>query len=129
MDEIYVAQRPSIKMDEGESTRLLGSSIVLGKDSYSKEKQLNNWKAKWQLFEWRTILSVSYWEWMENQLNSSGKFSQDSQHCRFFTAIQSDLWRDPNIEPEEFSDRIIFMTMFNDMDINRKGNKDFCPLT
>ena len=40
MDVIYVAQRPSIKMDEGESTRLLGSSIVLGKDSYSKG---SNW--------------------------------------------------------------------------------------
>ena len=90
-------------------------------------KQLNHGKAKWQAFEWK-ILSVSCWDWMENQLNSSGTFSQDSQHCRFFTPSKA-TWRDPNIEPEEFSDRIIFMSMLNDIDLNKTGNEDACTST
>ena len=31
-----------------------------------------------------------------------------------------------NITPEKFSDRIIFMSMFNDIDLERKGNEDSC---
>ena len=39
--------------------------------------------------------------------------------------IQSDLqgW---NTEPENFGDRIIFMSMFNDIDWTRKGNEEKC---
>ena len=51
------------------------SVLCMGKVLNNKGKQLNNGKAKWQLFEWRTILSMSCWEWMENQLNSSGKIA------------------------------------------------------
>ena len=32
------------------------------------------------------------WEWMENQLNSSGNFSQDSPNCRFFTPSNATWW-------------------------------------
>ena len=58
---------------------------------------------------------------MENQfVNSSGIFSQDFRHCRFFRKIQDDL-RERNIQPEEFTDQIIFMSMFNDIDWTREG--------
>ena len=58
---------------------------------------------------------------MEKQLNSSGIFSQDLRHCRFFKRSKNDLqkW---NIEPETFTYRIIFMSMFNDIDWTRKRN-------
>ena len=50
---------------------------------------------------------------MEKRLNSSGKISQDFRHCLFFLQkIQQDLER-RNIQPEEFKDRIIFMSMRN----------------
>ena len=39
-DEIYIAQWQSSKVDEGKSTRLLGFSIVLGKDPWSRG---SNW--------------------------------------------------------------------------------------
>ena len=39
--------------------------------------------------------------------------------------IQNDL-RKRNIKPEEFSDQIIFMSMFNDIDWRRKGNDGIC---
>ena len=31
-----------------------------------------------------------------------------------------------NIEPEKFGDRIIIMTMFNDIEWTRKGNREIC---
>ena len=39
--------------------------------------------------------------------------------------IQSDLL-DRNIEPEDFGDRIIFMSIFNDIGRTRKGNEEIC---
>ena len=42
--------------------------------------------------------------------------------------IQSDLDGAHN-ELEEFIDRIIFMSMFNDIDLNKKGNEASCTLT
>ena len=39
--------------------------------------------------------------------------------------IQQDLKR-KSIEPEEFKDRIIFMSMFNDIDWTKKGNDEIC---
>ena len=42
--------------------------------------------------------------------------------------IQNDLER-KRINPEEFSDRIIFMSMFNDIDLEKRGNEDTCALT
>ena len=39
--------------------------------------------------------------------------------------IQDDL-RERNIEPEKFTDRIIFMSKFNDIDWTRQGNEGIC---
>ena len=39
--------------------------------------------------------------------------------------IQNDF-RERNIEPEKFTDQIIFMLMFNDIDWTRKGNVGIC---
>ena len=39
--------------------------------------------------------------------------------------IQHDL-RERNVEPEKFTDRIIFMSIFNDIDWTRKGNDGIC---
>ena len=75
MDEIYVTQRSSGTIGESKSVCLLRFGIKHGKGLNNKGKQLNNGKAKWQLFEWRTILPMSCWEWMENQLNSSGQIA------------------------------------------------------
>ena len=58
---------------------------------------------------------------MENQLNSWGIFSQDFRHCRFFKGSRKVLRR-KSIKPEEFTDTIIFMSMFNDIDRSKTGN-------
>ena len=71
------------------------------------------------------LLTKNCWESMEIQLNSSGIFSKDFRHCRYFRQIQNDL-RERNIEPDKFTDGIIFMSMFNDIDWIRKGNDGIC---
>ena len=55
---------------------------------------------------------------MEIRLTSSGKFSQEPKHWIFSTK-QADL-QGKNIRPDKFSDRIMFMSMFNDIELERK---------
>ena len=122
MDEIYVTQRSSGTIGESKSVCLHRFSILFGKGFFNKGKQLNNGKAKWQLFEWRTILSMGYWEWIE------------WKNCPGFTTleilqrIQSDM-ENSHIEPEQFSDRILFMSIFNDIDIYSTGYEVACTST
>ena len=52
---------------------------------------------------------------MEEQLNSSGKFSGFTT-LTILMEIQKDLER-KNIEPDNFKDRIIFMSLFNDIEL------------
>ena len=42
-----------------------------------------------------------------------------------FQKIQKDL-QDQNISPEKFEDRIIFMSIFNDIDWTKRGNSERC---
>ena len=42
--------------------------------------------------------------------------------------IQADL-KGKNIRREKFSDRIVFMSMFNDIELKRKDDEDSCALT
>ena len=62
---------------------------------------------------------------MESRLNSSGTSSQDSQRCSSSGKI-NDLLSDTGQTPETFTGRILFMSMFNDISCDRKGNKDEC---
>ena len=60
---------------------------------------------------------------MESRLNSSGTSSQDSQRCKLCGKI-NDLLSDLGQTPETFTGRILFMSMFNDISCDRKGNKE-----
>ena len=58
------------------ATQLIKAKVSVCTDSalcFLQGKQLNSGKAKWQLFKWK-IPSMSYLEWMENQLNWNGQF-------------------------------------------------------
>ena len=64
-------------------------------------------------------------ESMESRLNSSGTFFPG------FTTLQlcgkvTDLLSDLGQKPETFTGRIVFMSMFNDISCDRKGNKEEC---
>ena len=59
---------------------------------------------------------------MESRLKSSGTSSQDSQRCS--SAVKSQIYLGET--PEIFTGRILFMSMFNDISSDRKGNKEEC---
>ena len=61
---------------------------------------------------------------MEKHLNSSRKFPRISP-LKILQEIQKDIER-KNIKPEEFTDRIIFMSMLNDIDWSKRGNDEIC---
>ena len=60
---------------------------------------------------------------MESPRNSSGTSSQDSQRC---SSKINDLLSKLGQTPETFTGRILFLSMFNDISCDRKGNKDEC---
>ena len=55
------------------------------------------------------------WDSTENRLNSSGNFFSGFSSLSISREIQNDL-ETKNIKPEDFKDRIIFMSMVNDME-------------
>ena len=57
---------------------------------------------------------------MEKQLNSSGIFSQEFRHCRFFRKSRMIC------ESEECTDQIIFMSIFNEIDWTKKETQGIC---
>ena len=59
MDDTYVPQRSSGSIGEGKSMSTQIQNCAWER-FILQEKQLNHGQAKWQLFEWRTILSMSY---------------------------------------------------------------------
>ena len=61
---------------------------------------------------------------MEKQLNSSGNIFQRFSSLQILQEIQKDLARKNNIQPEEFKDRIIFMSMFKDIDWSKRKNDE-----
>ena len=64
---------------------------------------------------------------MVSQWNSSGIFSQDSPHCSSTTKFKSLLLR-LSVTPENFTGRIIFMSMFNDISWRSQDNEQECEL-
>ena len=56
-------------------------------------------------------------------MSSSGIFSPDLQHCRFSKKIRTN-WK--LVSTEEFADRIIFVSMINDIVWTKKGNSTEC---
>ena len=57
--------------------------------------------------------------------NSSGIFSQDSPHCSSATKSKSSCQK-MSIQPEDFTGRIVFMSMFNDISWGSTENKQEC---
>ena len=65
---------------------------------------------------------------MEIRLTSSGNNFPGAKALDTLHKNQADL-QGKNIRPEKFSDRRIFMSMFNDIELERKDDGDSCALT
>ena len=121
--QCWTIKQPSRQKHEQTYTRI---PCYAWEDWPLRMLQSDDGKIKCQL--WRcAVLSESCKDWMENASNSSGKISKDTAHCSFST-IQKDLERN-HIIPENFSDRIIFMSLFNTIELEKRGNEDSCALT
>ena len=64
-------------------------------------------------------------ESVESRLNSSGTFSQDSIRCSSMVKVK-DLLSRLGETPENFTGRILFMSMFNDISCGTKDNEREC---
>ena len=64
-------------------------------------------------------------EFMENQLSSSGIFSPGFKLIEILRHVQQDL-NARRITPDQFEGRMIFMSMFNDIEWTKKGHSDVC---
>ena len=79
------------------------------------QKQIEDRKAKWQHFEC-LLLVDNYWELVENQLNSSGIFSKDVPHCRFFRKSRL-ICKIKTLNLKKLNIELSFsMSMFNDIE-------------
>ena len=99
------------------------SELCLGK-MYDDRDGITRWEGQVEEFK----MSASYKELLgidgepiEFEWNILPRFSS----LQLLQKIQNDV-RERNIEPEKFTDRIIFISMFNDIDWTRKRNDGIC---
>ena len=85
MDEISVDQRPSRKNGDGKSLHLRRFRPVCQRILKTDEK------VKLKISRWSQHVQM-HWDFVEKQMNSSGKISQDFRHCLFCTRF-SETWR------------------------------------
>ena len=107
MDNVHV-----FESSHSSWTKLFGEPGSLQEHELRGNSKLT-YTQKWILEHSEEILNVHT---IESTSPSSG-FSS----LQILQKIQDDL-RERNIEPEKFTDRIIFMSMFNVLDWTRKGN-------
>ena len=83
MDEISIVSRPSDPVDKQKYVFILIPQCAWERRRTAK-MQLQDVKVKWKNSTC-PVLTKNSWETMENLFNSSGIFSQDFRHCRFFS--------------------------------------------
>ena len=100
------------------------SDLCLVKVWAQKECNCKMGRSSWRIQNVRFLLRMAGNRWRK-QLNSSGIFSKDSRHCRFFSKTKMDL-PERNIENQKFTDRFVCMSTFNDTDWTTKRNDEIC---
>ena len=102
----------AVKLSKAKVCVFSVSVLCLGR-IFEYPRSMDAWKEK---IEWSTkFLNIVSWiVLMEDQSCSSGQFSQDTQNCSYF-GKSNRRWRKTKFSPEQFEDRIIFMSMYNDI--------------
>ena len=101
------------------------SVLCLGR-IYTTGDAIEQWKGQVATFREENHSFNELWEWMENQLNSSGNFSQHSPNCRFFTPSNA-TWRGPTSNRKN---SVIESSLCPcSTTTYKKGNEDSCTLT
>ena len=95
-----------------DSALCLGNMNENPESNFAWEEKLTWFKSSSQ---YRTLDTID-----GEPMDSSGIFSQDSPHCSSATKSKSSCLK-MSVEPEEFTGRIIFMSMFNDISWGSDG--------
>ena len=114
-------------MDESKSIRLLRLCVVLGENARSRRC---NQKVEWS--------SVNLWRKCHTSRELQGLDGEpiDFEWNIFPRATALDILHEnlaglqrKHVTPENFSDRITSMSMFNDIVLEKKENEDYCATT
>ena len=123
MDDVYTSARQSDYVDESKSARPLRFRLMLGKMSEHSEAN-QKWKNPVEEFRqsnsYRELLGID-----GEPIEFDWNIFQGLISLEILQKIQQDL-KDQNIEPKKFEDRIIFMSMFNDIDWTQRGSSERC---
>ena len=109
-------------MDESKSARLLGLRVMLGK-RHGPEDAIRRWSDQVSTLK----MCPTFRELQGSDgdpVNFEWKIFPGAKALDILHKIQEHL-QGKNITPEKFSDRIIFMSMFNDIDLERKDERRF----
>ena len=121
-----IVWRTSNKVDKSKSVRLLRPRVMLGKTAQSRRC---NKKVEWSSVNFEDVSHLqriarirwrSDWPRVEN-LPRSQSIGHSPQNSSRPTRKEHHTWK--------YSGRIIFMSMFNDTELERKDNEDSCALT
>ena len=113
-------------MDESKSVRLLGPHVMLGKRARPKDatRRWNDEVSTLKMYpNLRELQGLG-----GDPIDFEWKIFPGARASDILHKIQADL-QGKSVTPEKFSDRTIFMSMFNDIELERKDNEDSCALT
>ena len=83
-----------------------------------RRKSWGFWSHLQKIENWTTSMVSRSW--------SSKKFSQGALRRKLLPEVQKFVDDELDIQIQNFEDRIIFMSMYNDIDWTRKDNRHFC---
>ena len=86
--------------------------------SVGRRKNWRFWSHLQNIENWTTSMVSRSW--------SSGKFSQGRTTAKLLPEVQKFVDDELDIQLQGFEDRIIFMSMYIDIDWTRKDNRHFC---
>ena len=107
-----------------QNTRLLRFRLMLREDARAFRSEQKGGMINLKNFD-SPILTKNNLELIENRLSSGGEFFQDLLHWRSSRRPKKTC-KIKNIEPENFEERIIFLSMFNDVEWTKRGNSERC---
>ena len=123
-------------------TRLASRNVQISDHRYL-EKVFKNLRKKWNIAGEAPVIGIEalktnvlVWEsFMSTTMKAAGIGGEPIEFewnifvglasLEILQKIQEDL-QDRNLEPEDFEDQIIFMSMFNDIEWTKKGNSERC---
>ena len=124
MDEIYILSWSNDQVDKRKKYMFTQILFYARKRCMSTSTQLKDGQVKWKNSKCHHV-AKNCWESMEKKLTSSGNMFPGFTSLQILQETLNDFQK-RNTEPEKFTDRIIFISMFNDFDWTRRGNEEVC---